>query len=101
MTLLERNYTEKRDYIRLPVNTPAKLLLAEEEEGVSCTCRNLSAAGMLLEVDREFEPGTSLSVSISTERDGYEPLSADVTVSRCVSFNDNQYLLGVVIDEMK
>ncbi len=100
MTLLDRHYTEKRDYMRMPVNTPATIMLTDTDNQIDCTCRNLSAAGMLLEVNQEFKPGSSFQVLISTDREGYEPFNAIVKVSRCVNFDTDRFLLGVVIDQM-
>ena len=53
MTVLDRDYSEKRDFIRMPISTVAFLRFDGESEDKECVCRDLSAIGMLLETTFE------------------------------------------------
>ena len=61
MQPIEHNYSEKRDFIRMKLDTPVTIR-CEGRESVAL-CRDLSASGLLLEAQSELAPG-DLRVSI-------------------------------------
>lgn len=101
MTVLDRNYSEKRDFIRMPISTVAFIQINGESEERECVCRDLSAIGMLLETSFEVKPETLLSIKLPSTTSGFSSLSAKVEVTRCADYHDNKYLIGVKIIEMK
>lgn len=62
MQPIEHNYSEKRDFIRMKLDTPVTIR-CEGRESVAL-CRDLSASGLLLEAQSELAPGDHLRVSI-------------------------------------
>lgn len=100
MTLQERNYSEKRDFIRMPINAAAVIKLPDEPEERRCVCRDLSAAGMLLEISREVALGTRFKITLPSHSNEFQSLEAHVTVTRCVDYHGNRFLIGVQIDEI-
>lgn len=100
MTVLDRNYSEKRDFIRMPISTVAFIQLDGEPEERECVCRDLSAIGMLLETNFEIKNGTLFSIRLPSTTSGFSSLLAKVEVTRCSDYHDKQYLVGVKIIEM-
>ncbi|MGA7802656.1 MAG: PilZ domain-containing protein [Gammaproteobacteria bacterium] len=95
-----RNYSEKRDFLRMGVDCPVRC--TELESGEACTGRahNLSARGIALTVARRYPPGTRLEVRIEPERSLVPPLHALVEVVRLESVSDGSYQLGAEIREI-
>ncbi|AJQ95170.1 PilZ domain-containing protein [Gynuella sunshinyii] len=99
MTTQAIDYVEKRDYIRMPINATAKVHRRNIPD-VVCLCRNLSAAGMLLEIDRELPIHSRLTVTLPSQTEGFSSLVASVIVTRCVDYHGDRYLIGARIDEI-
>ena len=97
MGMLDREYSEKRNFIRMQVNTPVKVSLADEESSYEGICRDLSGGGMLLTIDQELALNTQLSVSVISEH-GHSPvLEANCSVARIEPGPNSSYLVGLEI----
>lgn len=83
MELSTRNYQEKRSFIRMKLDCPAKIALENEE----CTgvCSNLSGGGMLMVLDTPVAIGTECVVSISSHFGHGPMLRAKAKVIRAMS----------------
>jgi hypothetical protein len=99
MILSERaNYEEKRNFIRMKVDTVVTFTKAEGKERYEGRCRNLSGAGMLLETNKKLEMGDRLKVVIPSEGPDFSPLEAIVEVVRVIPEPDlHKFRMGVVI----
>lgn len=62
MQPIEHNYSEKRDFIRMKLDTPVTIRCQGRES--LALCRDLSASGLLLEAQSDLAPGDRLQVSI-------------------------------------
>lgn len=95
-----RNYSEKRDFLRMGVDCQVRCL--ELQSGEACTGRvhNLSARGIALSVARRYPPGTRLEVRIEPERSIVPPLHALVEVLRLETASDGSYQLAAEIREI-
>lgn len=98
--MIERDYSEKRNFIRMTINTPAQVHL--EQEGVVTTgiCNDLSGSGMLLTVDKELPVESELLVTLSPSNNKGPSLQARCTIARSQQAADNKYLLGLEIQEI-
>ncbi|MFO1369872.1 MAG: PilZ domain-containing protein [Marinagarivorans sp.] len=97
MELSTRNYQEKRSFIRMKLDCPAKIAhLDEEFAGV---CSNLSGGGMLLVLDKSIEIGTEYVVSISSHFGHGPMLRAKTKVIRAMSC-DGKCHAGLSIEEL-
>ena len=97
MASIDRSYSEKRDFIRMRVNSPVAIHHAGQDyQGF---CKDLSGAGMLLETDRAFDIGTEVEVSIEQKCETHLPFNARATVSR-VEDNGDTYLVGLSITDI-
>ena len=95
----ERNYTEKRNFIRMKVDTPVDLTLqGEGSRTLKAICKDLSGTGMLVEIDETLEIGTPLVVSITS---GKNPFEADAEVSRSRTSANGKFIIGLKIREIR
>ena len=100
MGILDREYSEKRNFIRMQVNTPVKVNLAGEEFSYEGICRDLSGGGMLLTIEHEIPLNTELKVTVISEH-GHSPmLEANCSVARLEPGPDSSYLLGLEIQQV-
>ncbi len=109
MSLSGRNYEEKRNFIRMKVNTPVELIVENSAQpAIEGICRNLSGGGMLVEAPAVLPIGTKLCVSIASPH-GHNPmLKAHTRVQRIDgrvgsdsgSKGEKGCAIGLVITEM-
>lgn len=98
--LIEKNFDEKRDFIRMQINSAITLNHAGVEyQGI---CKDLSSTGMHIETDHEFEIGTELKIAIAPRNDTTPPFNAIVEVLRSDNSDSgtNTRILGVSIKKM-
>lgn len=100
MKLLNREYSEKRNFIRMKIDTPAEITLIDQQLSCRGVCHDLSGGGMLLTIDQEVELDTELMVTVSTNH-GHQPmLTARCAVARVEPGPRDSYLLGLEINEV-
>lgn len=100
MSLLDRDYSEKRNFIRMKIDTPAEVTFVEEQVSCNGVCHDLSGGGMLLTVEREVVLDSELLVTVSTNH-GHQPmLNARCIVARIEAGPKQSYLLGLEITEV-
>lgn len=87
-----KDYSEKRDFHRMQVNSEIEITDSQGNcfKGV---CRDLSATGMQLYVDREVAVGEELQTVLHPSSDQFPPLEAVCEVIRCEAEGDG-FLLG-------
>ena len=78
-----RNYNEKRDFIRMKVDTEVTLTLDGTNEQVTAFCRDLSGTGMLIETNQAIEEGTVCDTRLPSNNEAFPALDARVKVLRC------------------
>lgn len=94
--MIDRDYSEKRNYMRMNMDVPATVELADGSQH-ACTCRDLSAEGMLLELDQALTPGDELTVQVPAFSSQLSPLAAKATVTRVEDLGNGRYRMGVTI----
>jgi hypothetical protein len=97
MELSTRNYQEKRSFIRMKLDCPAKIALPDDE--FTGVCSNLSGGGMLLVLDTPLTTGTECIVSISSHFGHGPMLRAKTKVIRAMSC-DGKCHAGLSIVEL-
>ncbi|MEO0443280.1 MAG: PilZ domain-containing protein [Pseudomonadota bacterium] len=100
MGMLDREYDEKRNFIRMQVNTPVKVSLANEQSSYNGICRDLSGGGMLLAMDQEVLLNTELTVSVISEHEDGAVLEANCSVARVEPGPNSSYMVGLEIQEI-
>lgn len=97
MSTADREYSEKRDYIRMTMNAQAQVHLDGEPSPLIGQCGDLSATGMSLTLDRPLPEGTELRVVIQSPNEQFQSLDARAKVNRCVADDQGHYFLGLEI----
>ncbi|WP_303289254.1 PilZ domain-containing protein [Marinobacter sp. SS5-14b] len=93
-----KDYSEKRDFYRMQVNSQIEIT-GSNGETITGICRDLSAAGMQLHVDKAFPLGEELKTRMEAAGDQFPPLETVGEVLRCEPDGDG-YLLGINIIEV-
>jgi len=94
----ERDYAEKRDFIRMRVDAEVSLL--HEGQEIAGVCVDLSSSGMQVQAPRQFTVGDLLTVRIDSEHAALKGLEADTEVVWTKTASDEQQL-GLKILKMR
>ncbi len=92
-----RTYAEKRDYLRMTLDTPIDIY--SQGEHIEGTCLNLSGTGLLIATHKAFELGNELEVSLSSNH-GHNPKFHALTEVKWVNTADNGFLAGLAIKDL-
>ena len=99
MASFDRNYNEKRDFIRMKINSEVTISQAGDKH--SGICRDLSGAGMSVETDYAFSTGSKLDVAIEQKGDTHLPFHASAEVTRVDEIEEGKFLIGLSILEIQ
>lgn len=77
MNLACRNYQEKRDFLRMKIETAVELVL-EQQTAVHGICHDLSGGGMSVSADTAVQVGTQIEVTIQSNY-GHKPMFKALT----------------------
>lgn len=97
MSQNERDYSEKRDYIRMRVD--AEVTLIHQGQVIPAVCIDLSSSGMQVQATRSFKVGDRLSVRIDSEHTALRGLEAETEVVWVTELQDHTQKLGQVEDD--
>ncbi|KKN82373.1 hypothetical protein LCGC14_0310330 [marine sediment metagenome] len=100
MSFHDQQYNEKRDFIRMQVETAASLRLPATGESLAVQCRDLSSQGVQLIVTQSIAPGTRTELSIPSPTPGLQGLEASGEVIRCSPDGPGRYVIGVQFDSL-
>lgn len=92
-------YSEKRSFLRMHVDTEVEYSVNGGKPSKG-RCINLSATGMLLEVDGPIRPGDVLQVLIPSPRSEFASLSSEVEARRVEYLEDRKVAVGAEIRQM-
>lgn len=98
MSLNDRDYSEKRDYIRMRVDAEVSLIHAGQV--IPAVCVDLSSSGMQVRAQRSFKVGDKLSVRIDSEHAALEGLEAETEVAWVREADNGSQKLGLTILKM-
>jgi c-di-GMP-binding flagellar brake protein YcgR len=98
--MLERDYSEKRDFIRMRINTPAQVHIEQEGVITEGICNDLSGSGMLLTVAKELPIDSELVITLTPNENKGPSLQARCRVARAQKAGKGNYLLGLEILEI-
>lgn len=103
MNSANREFQEKRNYIRMKIDTPADVELINGDVTAKGVCRDLSGGGMLVELDSPLPIGAEVRVRISSGHGHAPMLEALTEVTRVVAQpgeDASPCLLGLEIVEV-
>lgn len=101
MSTADREYSEKRDFIRMSMNTRVEVYPDGQPKGLTGTCNDLSATGMSLLLDAAIAEGTEVRVIIASPNAQFDSLDAKARVIRCEAEKaEGLYRLGLEVLSM-
>lgn len=100
MSLASRQYNEKRNFLRMQIDSPVAISMQSDNDEVTGICRDLSGGGMLVEASRVLPMGAQVDITIMPPNDATPMLKAKAEVTRVDSSPDETCILGLEIIEM-
>lgn len=98
MSQNDRAYSEKRDYIRMRLETAVVLHHAGQE--IPAMCLDLSSTGMQIEAEVTLSMGDKVKVHIPSEHNELAGLDAHAEVVRVNDLGNGRQSLGLAIISM-
>ncbi len=98
MSQTDRDYSEKRDYIRMRVDADVTLIHAGDL--IPAVCIDLSSSGMQVRAPRSFQVGDKLNVRIDSEHAALKGLEAETEVVWVTQQDAGGQKLGLTILKM-
>ena len=95
----DRSYNEKRDFIRMKINS--QLTIRQDGQDYAGVCKDLSGAGMSVESEQSFALGSEIEVSIAQQGETHLPFNATTEVSRVETTENGQFSIGLSIKEIR
>lgn len=92
-----RNYDEKRQFIRMKVDTQVSLTIKGKDDQYLGLCKDLSGSGMLLEMSDDIPVGSDVMINITS---GKNPFSADAKVARVKTAPGEKFIIGLQINNI-
>lgn len=99
MSVSDRSYNEKRDFVRMKIDSDVTIRQGDNE--YKATCKDLSGTGMLLESNTKFALGELVDVLIQQTSSSHEPFNATAEVSRVEENSGGSYTIGLSIKEIR
>ena len=93
MNQMDRDYTEKRDFIRMRLET--SVILQHAGQSIQALCHDLSSTGMRLEADCQVQVGDQVKVLISSGHTELKELVSDAQVVRITPTATGRLMLGL------
>ena len=101
MNQVTRDFQEKRNYIRMKVDTPVSIQVISGQETFKGICRDLSGGGLSVELSRTLPVGTVTEIAISSKHGHGPMLSARAVVTRVeAELSGTSCILGMKIEEV-
>lgn len=96
-----RDHSEKRDFIRMHVDTEIELVEEGTDRRLKGRCVDLSATGMAVEVTEQLTDGTRVHTSLPSHNPDFPPFDTYASVLRSEQLGENHWRLGLKIEEVK
>ena len=93
-------YDEKRDFIRMAVQCPARYRLPGAEVPAAALAEDLSGNGIALLTGEPIGPGTELRIEVLPGKAITPPLAAEARVVRCTPFEGNRYRVACSLERV-
>lgn len=96
-----RDFEEKRNFIRMKIDAPVRLTCKPSGRVVEAVCRNLSGTGLLAEAAESIALQTEVEAYISSQTSRQTHYRAEGVVTRCEpTATEGHFLVGVQIERI-
>ena len=99
MSSIDRTYNEKRDFIRMKINSEVTVKHSGGE--FTAVCKDLSAAGMLIASSEALTVGEQVNLFIAQEGENRNPFDATADVSRCDATDEGNFIIGFSLKDIR
>lgn len=89
-------YEEKRDFIRMRVESPLTLHL--NQRIIECICVDLSGTGMCIETKETLEIGETAEAFLPSYQNQFAPLNANIRINRIIKEQDTSYYGAEIVE---
>ena len=89
--------SDRRDFIRMDVETEIRVTRAATKQVVTGKCLNLSSTGLAAILNEALDMGEEVEVFIDSIGNQIRPLEAVAKVQRVQPLDDGQYDIGLAI----
>ena len=93
---LANSYEEKRNFIRMRVETPLTLTL--DDRTITCVCVDLSGTGMCLETQDKLNIGDEGVAFLPSYQNKFAPLNACIRINRKLEDGNTHYYGAEIIE---
>lgn len=100
MNRVRHNEDDKRDFIRMKIDTAAEILIHSKRKRLKGICRDLSGGGMSIETRVGLHIGTEVEVKLTSTYGDSPMLRAKAQVARVRRSQSGRFTLGLEILEM-
>jgi hypothetical protein len=97
MSQTSKDYSEKRDFIRMQVTTASQIHFQGQSHAAKCL--DLSSTGALIESQQSFELNSKIVLSIQSGGGETSTLQAQATILRICQLSNDLYQYGASIDQ--
>ncbi|MDH5432990.1 MAG: PilZ domain-containing protein [Gammaproteobacteria bacterium] len=94
-------YEEKRNFIRMLIDTNVTITDPETKESFQGNSHNLSGDGVMFITDKAFDINKKLKVNINSESGELPPLTAVFEVKRVKEISGEKFEVGGMITDVK
>ncbi len=94
------DYSEKRDFMRMTMDCPARYRVEGTQELESAVVKDLSGGGVSLFTEKPVAADARVALEVMPGKSITPPLSAWVRVIRCEQTDDGNYSLACSIEQM-
>ena len=92
--MFDRDYSEKRDFRRMSVNTSIQFSLKDSTKSFVGESRDISGSGISFVTEKSLNAGDVLNVVIQSEQTKLPPLEMVVSIIRVTPEADNNFLIA-------
>ncbi|MCH2157387.1 MAG: PilZ domain-containing protein [Oleiphilaceae bacterium] len=99
MTNVQRNYSEKRNFRRMALNTDIEIHMLDSDKTYPAMCLNLSGAGLMFRLKEPLDKDAIFRTTIKSGTEQTADLTATLRVIRCAPNGPEGYVVGAEIVE--
>ncbi|AQZ95359.1 PilZ domain-containing protein [Halopseudomonas phragmitis] len=100
MSFHDQHYSEKRDFIRMQIESEGQLTLTDSGESFHVHCQDLSSQGAQVILPRAVAEGVAVRFSLASPTPGLPGLEALGRVVRCSADEAQGFRVGIQFDSV-
>ena len=100
MSFHDQQYSEKRDFMRMKMETTATLTVIAENLTYSVRCHDLSNQGAQVQCSESVAESAAVELNIPSPTPGMKGLQAKGQVVRCDAIDGGHYAIGIQFDTL-